>query len=860
MKAARVFSLLFRYVTLIILGYSLAYFWRVCRLEEYESWGKFYALWIPALYGIFSTGYILTAEYYTRIPCFSEPDLILDTRVSRFRQYDDATYLLPLGVIGLEIATPYLNNVYLWLSISYLVLLIVKTTLFLLFLYGNVCQISEHTQPHAHVPLPLRMTLLLTALSVYALISGYHIHRTTTTGDEPHYLLITHSLWYDHDTNLYNNYRSYKLTREVLNDLKHEGLPEGILESLKKLENQEIIEKKDFLSLVETHIGKVYTKKYRHPLLKNAEQHDYSSFFWYEMQAAAGDRVSDSEVYSYRHKGLFPHTLLPGYVLGGRLGAALQINLITALLMLQVFLLSYELFHSLTASFLTWSCLTFTIPVIIYMGQIYPETLAALLTIWGVRRIRMLHLREHLKNLLFWKNFISLGLVIVLLVFLKTRYLPLAATLIIFLLYHLFQEQLQTKYKVRMLVNIGLILFVGAILIFFIDKYLFDSKIWDRISDAEYMRWMLQDYNPLFGFLGFLFDQEYGILPYTPLYILPFIGVGMLKRKEFKTTLPVFGIFFFNYLALSFWSLWHAAPTPPARYIFPVLPLLGVFLANFFAQQGRLTKVVVLGVCSIWSALSAWIVTINPWWRYNWADGTNNLLEMLSWQISINLTKLFPSWIRGSTLTPYMTLLGLVCLGAIIYACRREAKLSGTSLPRHVPVESTFLIILVLFMSISLGGLSVAKFLPTFVLETEDRLDVRTYGGKRIPQSLDPWDNQIYFKKWKYTGWELSPGDRLQTRPKLHRLLPGTISGVKNEWQLQIYARTPEEGKPKDFPVMRIRVNQKEIAHVTVSATDNWKAYNFTLRVDETNPLLEIIYQLSPDSQRMLIIDKLRFQ
>ena len=142
--------------------------------------------------------------------------------------------------------------------------------------------------------------------------------------------------------------------------------------------------------------------------------------------------MSETEIYSYRHKGGFPHTLLPGYVLGGQFGAVLQINLITALLMLQVFLLAYELFHSLMASFLTWICMAFSIPIVIYMGQIYPEPLAALLTIWAVRRIRMFQLPETLRERSFWKNSVILGVCLLCIVLLKTRYLPIAATLALF--------------------------------------------------------------------------------------------------------------------------------------------------------------------------------------------------------------------------------------------------------------------------------------------------------------------------------------------------------------------------------------------------------------------------------------------
>lgn len=193
-----------------------------------------------------------------------------------------------------------------------------------------------------------------------------------------------------------------------------------------------------------------------------------------------------------------------------------------------------------------------------------------------------------------------------------------------------------------------------------------------------------------------------------------------------------------------------------------------------------------------------------------------------------------------------------------MYACRREARNSAKFLSQHLSTENKFLVIVGLFITLLCGGFIIAKFLPSSGLEAEDLLDFRTFGGERIPRSLDPWNNQIYLREWKYYGWEMNPGDRLQTRPTLYRLFPVAKSGKKNEWDLQIYARAQKEGKPEDFPVMRILINKKKLGQITVSST-NWNVYHFKLIVNETRPLLEIIYQRPLNSKRTLIIDKVRF-
>ncbi|GAK55476.1 hypothetical protein U27_02310 [Candidatus Vecturithrix granuli] len=773
-KISRWLSLVFRYGTLILLGMNIAGLWKICQLDHYDSWGKFYAIWIPLLYALCSSAYLLLDEKI-HLPAFR-----------RFLSYDDYTYLFSLGFLGLQVAGPYLKNFLLCFAVVYVALIVLKGGLFLAYLAAHIRQLPGQEFSHARLPLYFKLSLLLTALAVYTLISVYHIQRTSLTGDEPHYLLITHSLWHDHDTNLYNNYRD----------------------------------------------------------------RDYKTFFWDDLRPAWGDQVSETEIYSYRHKGGFPFVLLPGYVLGGQFGAVFQMNLITALLMLQVFLLTYELFHSLMASFLTWICTAFSIPMIIYMGQIYPEPLAALMSIWVVRRIRIFHLPETLRDFRFWKNSVMIGGCLLLIVLLKTRYVPIAGTMALFLLFHLFQKRLGVRQKFKITLIVTSIIFVNILFAVLIDS---------RISDSTFMLWFLRGYNPLYGVLGGLFDQEYGLFFYTPLYMLACVGLGLLTRQEWRDVLSIAAIVIFNYVFICLWPLWHAAPTPPLRYFLPILPLLAVFLAKFFAQKSSVIKSILFGVCALWSGLLAWTITINPWWRYNWADGTNNFLEAFSRNLAVNLPRLFPSWIRVNPAAPYLTLAGILGIGALIYACRVETKGAFSFLQKFTPDLHIFLIIISV-ISLGFVGLALGKILPSRLMEAEDALDVSVSGGKRVPETLDPWNNQLYIREWKFFGWQLNPGDQLEVRPKLYHSLPSSKDGQPVEWELHIYARAVFDADDRERSLaMGIFVNGKPVAQTTVTET-GWKIYTFHLFMEEQRPLIAVRNQESQNSQRALIIDKLRFQ
>lgn len=790
-KFSYIMSLLFRYGVLLLLGGALLSLWKFSELQHSESWGNFYAVWIPLMYAMFSTGYIFLREWSSG----DKEKKVFYRLIVRFGRYDEYSYLFPLAILAIILAGPLWKNNFFWLSIAYLALVIVKSGLFLSCLFLYLRRSSTLSREHERISRSLKMILLIAAFVPYCLISAYHQQRTGTTGDEPHYLLISHSLLHDQDTNLHNNYQ-----------------------------NQ-----------------------------------DYQHFFGDELQPTWGDRVSETEVRSYRHKGGFPATLIPGYALGGRFGATLQMNLITALLMLQVFLLSYEVFQALTASFVTWFCMAFSIPMIVYMGQIYPEPLAALLAVWSVRHIRLLG-KSSLKAQSFWWRSLLIGLACILLVMLKTRYVPLAATLFLFWAWDIFQNRLQTKQKIRAAFALLAMFVFGGTFVLLVDKFFRHSALMDRITDRNYMAWMLQGYNPVHGFFGLLFDQEYGLLFYSPLYMLALIGIGLLSHSEWRKLTPFVALFGLNYLVIAFWPLWHAAPTPPSRYILPVLPFLGLFMTKFFGFKGLFVKRVTLGVCGIYSFLMARSLTLSPWWRYNWADGTNNFLEMQSLRLTMNLTRLFPSFSRTSPITLLMTILGLLCIGIIVYACRIEARGRKKPFPKELTAEYSAIVILVLFVSLFSGGLVLGKILKSTVLEAEDKLDVEYQGGERVPKSLDPWDNQIYLREWKYSGWKLRPGDSMTLRPKLFHSLPVLQDEQKNEWEVQIYARALlDKNNSGVFPVLRVMLNGKDVEKIIVD-TASWRVYPFKISSGDSHPALTILYEKAQETDELgVVVDKLTF-
>ena len=76
--------------------------------------------------------------------------------------------------------------------------------------------------------------------------------------------------------------------------------------------------------------------------------------------------------------------LLPGYALGNRLGAMIELNLFGAIVAAGVFQLAIVLGATAASAISCWALFAFVSPLITYSSQVYPEVAGAALMIWAV--------------------------------------------------------------------------------------------------------------------------------------------------------------------------------------------------------------------------------------------------------------------------------------------------------------------------------------------------------------------------------------------------------------------------------------------------------------------------------------------
>lgn len=198
---------------------------------------------------------------------------------------------------------------------------------FCLLLVQRVARQVVAMRPLLGQRVPLRPSFLffLLPLVVYLALAPWSTHHRPPDGDEPYYLLITHSLAYDLDADLTNNYA--------------EGDWRGWLE--RPLEPQ------------------------------------------------AGDPVGPEGQLFSRHNETLPLLLAPAYRVGGLAGALAVMAALAAALAWMVLRLAHRYWPERPGEALVaWALVAFTPPLLLYASQVWVEVPAALLAMVALDRIR----------------------------------------------------------------------------------------------------------------------------------------------------------------------------------------------------------------------------------------------------------------------------------------------------------------------------------------------------------------------------------------------------------------------------------------------------------------------------------------
>lgn len=325
------------------------------------------------------------------------------------------------------------------------------------------------------------------------------------------------------------------------------------------------------------------------------------------------------------------YIFLPGYLLGGRFGAVVTMNLLAALLAINLFLL----FRYLTGTPVMSAGITllgmFTPPLGIYSLIVYPEMPAALFTLLAVRQLITADFAENpVRKYLFFL------LPIVFLFILKERFAIIAVSISLLFLY-----RLRKNFRLFLPAVVSLLFLLILFVVF--DKINNNFVTTGRIMRGinQYLGMMRNVPRGFHGSMGILFDQETGLFVNNPFYFFSFLGMlAMFLRAKKKELLQILAIVAPYFLLISYFDIWSPEGSPAPRYVVAIMPLMLVLSGYYFiSEKSRLMKKIVLLAAGC-GFFMFYVQILVPQYRVHSPNNVTGENEILSRLFAVGLPRL----------------------------------------------------------------------------------------------------------------------------------------------------------------------------------------------------------------------------
>ncbi len=587
---------------------------------------------------------------------------------------------------------------------------------------------------------------------VYLAILPWSSSRHAPDGDEPHYLLLTHSLAYDLETDLVNNY----------------------------------------------------------------DQGDSLNFMDRPLGPQEGDPVGlHGEKYS-RHNVLLPLVLAPAYRMAGLAGALVVMAALTAALVWAMLglAMAYRLWEP-GGTLLAYAILAFTAPLLLYSYQVWVEVPAALLTV-----IALIEVRRMAEDRAFDRTtWVRIGLPILLLPFLKIRFVLLAGSLVGLASWYAGGERARRR-TALLLAALGGV--TASILLF--NRIFFDNPL--KYHDIDGLRAYAQPpVTYLKGFLGLFYDCAFGLFAFAPIWLLILPATLLLWSRHRRILIDSVLILAPYLFLLAPRGEWFGGWSPPFRYGIIALPFLALGLVPLLSDRqsgGRQFLIAALTAATV-ALTILWIV--EPGWTYNLAHGRSHLLDYLSSALKGDAARFFPSSTRPRLATwiwPPVTVLATCLLWWVPKRGARTGAILGLCA------------VLVLPALVASG----AQRRHTSVIEFEDPW-IEPSGGE-----LHPGLWVIYRPRYK-GGWTLPAGQSLS--------IPVVPGGNLLTIVVELREPTPQMGEA----VLEIRSGKKILKRRPIQALGKWRRLRvIDLPWDGEGPLVLAIRRRSRNTDPEILFDR----
>ncbi len=494
---------------------------------------------------------------------------------------------------------------------------------------------------------PLKRRLILMGAAAFVLYTGCALllvrQGVAFSGDEPNYLMTTHSLVYDRDINVYNNY----LHKDYFHFYSEKENPRVKLD--------------------------IYARQGR-----RGPGYDYPINL-------PGISALMTPFYALAQQ--FGDGWIRTFIIRGSL-------IIWAMLLgLQLYLLARDLWKREGLALGLWALYGFSAPVLFYAIHLYPEIPIALFSTYIYRMARR-------GSPLSTRRLLGMGLLLGSFFWFGLKFNMIFWPLLAVCGYYLWKSEPRRARILWLAIPAlaGMGLFYGAVW----DMYgtLSPFAVYEGTVDAKQSQAILRAFLDLphaarlDSFFDYFLDQRDGLLPYAPFYVFAFLGlVGMIKRarRELIGLLLIGAPFVLNYAFFTH----RQGYCPPGRVLAPISWIGAIAVGYFLAQNGRRIFTWLFGLTAAAGFGISGVLLTHPYFLYQ-PTTHDNAQRAADLFIHLGNIKLFlPLWlpsfikIEGGNSGYVPNYLWIGGIGLFIAAYVLFGSQRGASLPRAFHFAAT---------------------------------------------------------------------------------------------------------------------------------------------------------------------------
>ena len=373
----------------------------------------------------------------------------------------------------------------------------------------------------------------------------------------------------------------------------------------------------------------------------NYRQRDYAAYFNGRLTPDYDRRATNGAIYSIHPIGL-SILVLPAFALFGYRGAEMVVVLLAAITGGLIWRIGWRTTDDPAAAWFAWAVIVLTPAFLFHSFAMFPESLGALVvaanTLLLVRLVRS-------GDTVSTARLVGTSILQAAFPWLHARFAILAAGFAALIAWHILRDRRRTVAsrlaRTSAFLLVPLASAIGWLAFFWTLYGTADPKGAHGIIELRV------DRIPR-GVLGLAFDQQYGLLPYTP--ALAIVGVGLFRSANVRMRHCGWLLFALalaylvttvSYRMDEMW--WAGLPSAPARYAVAVLPVFALFIASAWTRATPGARRAWLVLLLISACVSTCLALIDRGaLAWNVRDGHARWLEWLA--PLVNLPRGWPSY------------------------------------------------------------------------------------------------------------------------------------------------------------------------------------------------------------------------